>query len=67
MTSAQLAAELIKTPTDVVVLKIGNDWVEVLGVQATGEHRAAITFRTVEDFGRIPGVIVFNEFNDEKV
>lgn len=57
MTARQVAEELLKHPDMEVLLKVGDDWVEVARVDGTGFHRNALTLHPVFDIGT-PGVIV---------
>ena len=43
MNCSEVAALLLKIPNASVLLRVGNDWVEVCGIRATGEHRNAVT------------------------
>ncbi len=42
MTCREFAELLLKTPDAQFLVRYGNDWVEVCGVHATGEHRNAV-------------------------
>ena len=59
MTAAELANQLQQCPDAIVLVKVGNDWVEVRGVIGTGEHRNAVTFKVTEDMGGVSGVIAY--------
>lgn len=43
MKASEVAAKLLKTPNAEVLLRVGDDWCETVDVQATGEHRNAVT------------------------
>ena len=57
MFAEELAKELLKNPKALVLLKVGEDWVEVCGVAATGEHRNGVTLQ-VQNPALNGGVIV---------
>lgn len=61
MKCSEIAKQLMKTPDAEVLLKVSNDWVEVQGVKATGQHRNGVTFEVVADMGGMGGVIVVPE------
>jgi len=56
MKAREVAELLMKTPDTEVVIRVSNDWCEVVGVGETGVHRNAVTFLTYEQ--SLPGVIV---------
>lgn len=61
MTVRELAQALSEFPNQgaVVVIKVGDDWSDVRGVEPTGEHRNAVTLGLTIDAGTgSPGVIV---------
>lgn len=43
----ELASLLMETPNKEVVLKVGDDWVEVCGTKPTLRHKNALTFEVV--------------------
>ena len=57
MFAEELAKELLKNPKALVLLKVGEDWVEVCGVAATDEHRNGVTLQ-VQNPSLGGGVIV---------
>ena len=57
MTCEKLAALLMRTPGANILLRFGSDWVEVVDVKATGNHRNAVTL-TVQNPDLGGGVIV---------
>ncbi len=57
MNCKEFAELLLKTPTALFLMKLGSDWVEVCGVEATGVHRNAVT-ASVQNPALGGGVIV---------
>ncbi len=56
MKASEVAKWLNETPNAQVLVRVGNDWCECVGVGATGEHRNAVCLKAVDmDLG---GVIV---------
>ena len=66
MNAKELASELLLTPNARVLWDTGKEWVEVLGVKATGHHRNAVTLELVADLG-VPSVIVVPEDDHETI
>lgn len=48
MKASEVAKWLMKTPDAEVLIREGKDWLECVGVRATGEHRNAVCLNAVD-------------------